>query len=158
MERLPTLEDTLLPSAAGDVLELDERWSFVQAKWQECWLWVALCRRTGQVVAYTLDNRSQESARWLHEGIPQDYRRGAARSDFWEAYRAAFPAGTHRFCAKQEGETNRAERFLGTLRAHLSRVVRRAYSFSKCVDRHADAIHLFVINYNLAILAKQQPA
>ena len=29
---LPALEDPLLPAQAGDVLELDELWSFVQAK------------------------------------------------------------------------------------------------------------------------------
>ncbi len=47
---LPAFEDTLLPSQAGDVLELDELWSFVQSKAQECWLWIALCRRTRQIV------------------------------------------------------------------------------------------------------------
>ena len=51
IERLPEFEDTLLPAQNGDVLELDELWSFVGKKTQECWLWVALCRRTRQVVA-----------------------------------------------------------------------------------------------------------
>ena len=36
------LEETLLPSQKGDVLELDELWSFVEKKTQECWLWLAL--------------------------------------------------------------------------------------------------------------------
>jgi hypothetical protein len=38
MEILPPLEDTLLPSENGDVLELDELWSFVGVKWNTCWL------------------------------------------------------------------------------------------------------------------------
>ena len=153
---MPALEDTLLPSQKGDVLEVDELWSFVGAKWQTCWLWAALCRRTRQVVAYTLGDRSQESAWELREAIPKDYARRASRSDFWEAYALAFPARTHRCCGKEEGETNHVERWFGTLRARTSRLVRRAYSFSKSVERHAEAIHLFITNYNLEIQAKQQ--
>ena len=43
---LPAFVDTLLPAENGDVLELDELQSFVGAKAQPLWLWVALCRRT----------------------------------------------------------------------------------------------------------------
>jgi insertion element IS1 protein InsB len=93
------------------VLELDELWSFVAAKVNECWLWVALCRRTRQIVAYTIGDRSQEGAVSLREHVPEDYRRRATRSDFWLAYEAAFPKRTHRFCGKAQGETNHAERF-----------------------------------------------
>ena len=140
-----------MPSEKGDVLELDELWSFVGKKTQEVWLWVALCRRTRQIVAYTIGDRSQEGALSLREHVPPDYRRRATRSDYWLAYEGAFPARTHRFCAKAEGEINHAERWFGTLRARMSRLVRRAYSFSKKVECHLDAIHLFVTGYNLQI-------
>ena len=93
---LPAFEATLLPSQKGDVLELDELWSFVQKKTQECWLWIALCRRTRQIVAYPIGDRSQEGAVNLREHVPEDYRRRATRSDFWLAYEAAFPKRTHR--------------------------------------------------------------
>ena len=73
-----------------------------------------------------------------------------------DAYAIASPGRTHRCCGKEEGETNHVERWFGTLRARLSRLVRRAYSFSKSVERHAEAIHLFIANYNLQIKAKQQ--
>ena len=33
----------------------------------------------------------------------------------------------------------------------LSRLVRRAYSFSKNAENHLDAIHFFIANYNLSI-------
>lgn len=156
MASLPALEDTLLPSQKGDVLELDELWSYAKAKWQTCWLWVALCRRTRQIVAYTLGDRSETSARFLREALPGAYARRATRSDCWEAYAAVFPARTHRCCGKAEGETCHVERWFGTLRARLGRLVRRAYSFSKSVERHAEAIHLFIANYNLEIQTKQQ--
>lgn len=151
MAALPAFEETLLPSQNGDVLELDELWSFVGEKTQECWLWIALCRRTRQIVAYTVGDRSQESAFDLRENLPSDYRRRATRSDFWLAYEGAFPRRTHRFCGKEEGETNHAERWFGTLRARVSRLVRRAYSFSKSVERHLDALHLFIVAHNLRI-------
>ena len=133
------------------MLELDELWSFVEKKSQECWLWLALCRRTRQIVAYTVGDRSQEGALSLREHIPEGYRRRATRSDFWLAYGEAFPRRTHRFCGKEEGETNHAERWFGTLRSRLSRFVRRTYSFSKSIERHLDAIHLFITSYNLQI-------
>ena len=148
---MPPLEDTLLPGQNGDVLELDELWSFVQAKAQECWLWIALCRRTRQIVAYTAGDRRAESAGDLRANLPPDYRCRATRSDYWLPYGEAFPQRTHRFCDKAEGETNHAERWFGTLRARVSRLVRRAYSFSKSVERHLDALHLFIVTHNLKI-------
>ena len=151
MAALPAFEDTLLPSEKGDVLELDELWSFVEKKTQECWLWLALCRRPRQIVAYTVGDRSQEGAISLREQVPEDYRRRATRSDFWLAYEGAFPQRTHRFCGKAEGETNHTERFFGTIRARLSRLARRSYAFSKRVERHLEAVHLFLTNYNLWI-------
>lgn len=87
----------------------------------------------------------------LREHVPEGYRRRATRSDFWLAYEAAFPQRTHRFCGKEEGETNHAERWFGTVRARVSRLVRRSYSFSKSVERHLEAIHLFITSYNLEI-------
>ena len=151
MAALPAFENTLLPGEKGDVLELDELWSFVGKKTQECWLWIALCRRTRQIVAYTVGDRSRESARCLREHVPPDYRRRATRSDLWLAYEGVFPTRTHRFCGKEEGETNHAERFFGTVRSRLSRLVRNTYSFSKRVERHLEAIHLFITGYNLQI-------
>ena len=146
--------DTLLPAKNGDVLELDELWSFVGAKAQQLWLWVALCRRTRQIVAWTLGDRSQQSASDLRASLPKGYRSRATRIDLWDAYAAAFPARTHRCCGKHEGETCYVERWFGTLRARLSRLVRRTYSFSKNAENHLDAIHLFVTTYNLAIQHK----
>ncbi len=62
---------------SGDVLELDELWSFVGGKASQLWFWwwVALCRRTRQIVGWTLGDRSLQSACGLR----------ATRSDFWEA-------------------------------------------------------------------------
>lgn len=146
--------DTLLPAKNGDVLELDELWSFVGSKACQLWLWVALCRRTRQIVGWTLGDRSLQSACDLRAALAPGYRNRATRSDYWDAYATAFPARTHRSCGKAEGETCHVERWFGTLRARTSRLVRRAYSFSKHAENHLDAIHLFTTTYNLAILHK----
>jgi IS1 family transposase len=140
-----------LPSKNGDVLELDELWSFVGAKAQQLWLWAALCRRTRQIVAWTLGDRSLQSAADLRAALPKGYRGRATRSDCWEAYAAAFPARTHRSCGKADGETCHVERWFCTLRQRVSRLVRKTLSFSKCAENHLDAIHFFVTSYNLAI-------
>jgi IS1 family transposase len=78
------------------VLELDEMWSFVQKKANKRWLWVALCRRTRQVVAFYLGDRGEGSCRRLFfERIPDGYRECQSFSDFWAAYQKVFPDETH---------------------------------------------------------------
>jgi insertion element IS1 protein InsB len=69
-EANPALEETLLPAQEDDVVELDEMWSFVLRKVDKCWLWIAICRRTRQVVAFVLRDRSEASCRMLWERIP----------------------------------------------------------------------------------------
>ncbi len=53
---LPALSETLIPPDTTDIeatiLELDELWSFVMNKTNQAWMWIALCRKTRQVVAY----------------------------------------------------------------------------------------------------------
>ncbi len=101
---LPAFRDTLLPGQRGDVLELDELWSFVGRKTNARWVWVALWRRTRQGVAWTLGDRRLQSACDLRADLPPDYyRRCATRSDFWDAYAAAFPRRTHRCCGQSRG-------------------------------------------------------
>ena len=146
--------DALLPVRKGDGLALDELWSFVGAKAQTLWLGVALCRRTRQIVAWTLGDPSEQGAADLRAALPKDYRRCATRSDLWRAYRAAFPARTHRSGGKREGETCHVERWFCTLRQRTSRLVRKTLSFSRCAENHLDAIHLFITTYNLALQQK----
>ena len=146
--------DTLLPAKNGDVLELDEPWSFVGAKACQLWLWVALCRRTRQIVGWTLGDRGLQSACDLRASLAPGCRGRATRSYYWDAYAAAFPARTHRCCGKHEGETCHVERFFGTPRARVSRLIRKTYSFSKHAENHLDAVHLFITIYNLALQRK----
>jgi len=74
VENLPSLHETLLPVQATDVLELDELVSFVAEKFFKRWLWLAMCRRTRQIVAYAIGDRSETTAQKLWQAIPEAYR------------------------------------------------------------------------------------
>ena len=80
--RLPALEATLLAAAPDDVLELDELWSFVGKKSNQRWVWIALCRRTRQVIACFIGDRSADSGRALRQLIPQSYLLGPSQLAF----------------------------------------------------------------------------
>jgi IS1 family transposase len=150
---LPAGADTLLPAQRGDPLEADELWSFVFEKAAgQCWVWVALCRRTPQVVGWTFGDRSEESCRFLMETVPESYARKPVHTDKLPSHAAALLARQHRPQEFGEGETNRVERFFLTARQKLARLVRKTLSFSKSFEMHAMFLQLFFTEYNLAIL------
>ena len=153
IEALPPLADSLVEARSDDVLELDELWSFVGSKGQVRWLWLALCRRTRQVVAYWLGDRSEASAIHLWEQLPHDYARCHSFSDKWNAYRYVFDHKRHRQVNKDEGETNHVERWFNTLRQRLGRFTRKTLSFSKRDDMHEGVLRLFLRDYNLSCIS-----
>ena len=92
---LPQLLETLVPARQDDVLEVDEAWSFVAKKSEKRWLWSAICRRTRQIVAFVIGDRSEATCRHLWQAIPHRYRLCQSFSDFWKAYANVFPQATH---------------------------------------------------------------
>lgn len=147
-DQLPPLESTLMKAQLDDVLELDELWSFVLRKANKRWVWVALCRRTRQIVAYFIGDRSAASCLQLWRHIPRAYKRCCSYSDFWESYQLVFAADRHQAVGKDSGETNHIERWFNTLRQRLARFVRKTLSFSKSDQFHERVFRLFVHRYN----------
>ena len=145
---LPDLADTLEAARADDVLELDELWSFVFRKSDKRWIWIALCRRTRQVVAYFIGDRSEKSCRELWKRIPEAYKKCCSYSDFWEAYRKVFSSNTHQCVSKESGETAHVERWNNTLPQRLARFVRKTLSFSKSDTYHEAVLKLYLHYYN----------
>lgn len=144
------MEATLAPAQSQDVLELDEMWSFVgHRRLGVIWLWLALCRRTRQIVAYALGPRDDATARLLWSRIPPAYRQSLFYTDHLESYHNVLPAGQHQARYPKRGLTNHVERFNNTLRQRLGRFVRRTLSFSKSLQMHESVIQLFLHQYNL---------
>ena len=112
-----------------------------------------MCRRTRQVVAYFIGDRSEESCWRLWSWIPPASRHCATFSDFWEAYAPVFAAlsSDHQAVGKQTGHTAHVERWNNTLRQRLARFVRKTLSFSKSEEFHEIALTLFIHHYNLAL-------
>jgi len=163
------LAETLLPAQEGDVLELDEVWSFVGHKKNRVWLWFVLCRRTRQIVAWMWGERDALTAQDVWAKVPAQYKhcrcfdlssivwRRKMRSshnrgkisfaDGLEAYAHAIPPDQlHQQTQKQH--TNHEERFNATLRGRVGRLVRKTLSFSKNLFMHIVHLRLFLHTYN----------
>ena len=153
IDEVPPLETSLLPADIGEVLELDELWSFVGNKHQPRWVGLALCRRTRQVVAYWIGDRTETAALQLWRRIPRDYVRCASFSDRWQPYTCIFDYQRHRMVGKEEGETIHVERWFNTLRQRLARFTRKTLAFSKRDDLHDGLLRLFIYDYNLSCIS-----
>jgi len=143
----------LRPAEDDDVLELDEAWSFVGRRSNKRWLWVALCRRTRQVVAFVIGDRSAKTCARLWAKIPENYRQRRSFSDFWKSYRPVFENDpTHEQAPKDSGKLAHVERFFGTVRQCLARYVRKTLSFSKSDRMHHLVTKLFIEAYNREVI------
>ena len=150
-QNLPPLKETLLPAQPEDVLELDEAWSFVLKKANKRWLWTAMCRRTRQILAFAIGDRSEKTCQRLWKRIPITYRSCLAYSDFWKAYQKVIPADRHIAVGKGSGETDHMERWYCTLRQRQARYVRKTLSFSKSDAFHHLVTKWFIVDHNLAM-------
>jgi len=151
-----SVKDTLLPAKPEDILEYDEAWSFVFQKINKRWLWTVLCRRTRQIIAFVIGDRSENSCRRLWKKVPIEYRRCLSYSDFWDAYQKVLPQEAHHAIGKESGQTSHMERWYCTLRQHQARYVRKTLSFSKRDAFHHMVTKWFIVDHNL--VRKQFPA
>ncbi|MBW2975738.1 hypothetical protein KY366_08525 [Candidatus Woesearchaeota archaeon] len=138
-----------MPARTGDVLELDEQWSFCISKENQIWLWIAFCRRTQQVVSYHLGERTIESFEKFYNQIPPEYAACLSRSDKWQGYKRIH-SWYHKRCSKKEGETNYVEGFNNLLRQRIARLTRKTCAFSKSIDMHKAVLKIFLYKYNNA--------
>jgi IS1 family transposase len=146
------LDSVQMPSEdETPILELDELWSYVQKKSNKQWVWLALCRKTRQIVAFFVGDRSEKSCAALWENVPLAYKKGIIYTDFWDAYKKVLKDENHHACGKECGQTNHIERWNNTLRQRIGRFVRKTLSFSKSIEMHKLYLKLFIFNYNLSI-------
>jgi insertion element IS1 protein InsB len=128
----------------------DEMSSFVQARANTQWIWMAMDAQSRQVIAFHVGDRSRRRAKRLWAKIPQAYRQQATfYTDQYVVYERVIPAAQHKAISKLARKTNHIERFNNTLRQRVSRLVREAWSFSKKLANHIGAIKLFICHDNL---------
>ena len=153
VRQLPVLAQTLDLYAVGDVLEVDELWSFVGKKAHKRWVWIALCRRTRQIVAFYIGRRDEVSAQQLWQRIDYPYSLCPLYSDQYPTYGKVLPDHLHWAKEKGSGATSHLERWNNTLRQRLARFVRKTLSFSKSDTMHHIMLEWFIIEYNLNVLS-----
>ena len=118
-----------------------------ESKENKQWIWIAMDARSRQIIAFHVGDRSRESARKLWESLPESYRDKATfYTDDWQAYKGVIPVERHHVV---KGKANHIERFNCTMRQRISRLVRKALSFSKKLKNHIGAIKYFICHYNL---------
>ena len=127
--------------------ELDEMWSFVQAKAHPRWLWHAIDHQTVKVLAYVFGRRKDEVFLGLQKlrepfGITKYY------TDGWGAYERHIDVEQHHVGKEN---TQKIESKHLTLRTRITRLVRRTICFSKTTTMHDLVIGLFINRYEFGV-------
>ncbi len=131
-------------------IQMDELWSFVGKKKRKRWVWVVYDPVHRLVIAYYIGGRGKKAAKKLWKKIPPCLRGCKFETDDWKAYRSIVPQQQHKV---GKDLTFYIEGFNATIRARVSRLVRKTLSFSKLDKWHNLAIGWFFWQFNL----EQQP-
>jgi hypothetical protein len=78
------LIDGVKLAEGNDILDPDECYAYVRKRSNKRWLKAQLCRRTRQVVAFVIGDRSAITCARLWSQIPEGYRQAKSFSDFWK--------------------------------------------------------------------------
>lgn len=126
-----------------DEAEADEMWSFVGSKANPRWLWHAIERHSGKVLAYVFGTRSDRVLKELRDllapfGVVNLF------TDDWGAYHRVPLADKHHIGKRN---TQRIERKHLTWRTRIKRLTRKSICFSKSEEMHDTVIGLFINRY-----------
>ncbi len=127
--------------------ELDEMWSYVGKKTNQRWLWHAIDRITGKVLAYTFGQRKDEIFLKLKE-LLEPFGIKKYCTDGWGAYERHLPKEKHEIGKRK---TQRIERKHLRLRTRITRLVRKTICFSKSEKMHDIVIGLFINRYEFGL-------
>jgi len=127
-------------------LQADEMWSFVQKKKNKRWIWIAYDPVHRLVVAHFIGKRNTDAAKEFRKRIPDELSHCTFETDDWDAYKKVFNPRQHRIGKKF---TYFIEGFNATVRARVSRLVRKTLSFSKEDEWHKAAIAWFFWQFNM---------
>jgi len=127
--------------------ELDEMWSFVGNKGNQRWLWHALDRCSGQVLAYVFGGRKDEVFLELKKLLlPFGIKKYC--TDGWGAYERHIPPEQHEVGNRK---TQRIERKHLRLRTRIKRLTRKTICYSRSEEMHDIVIGLFINRYEFEV-------
>jgi insertion element IS1 protein InsB len=127
--------------------ELDEMWSYVNKKTNQRWLWHAIDRQTGQVLAYAFGQRKDEVFLQLKK-LLEPFGIKKYCTDGWGAYQRHLSTKEHEIGKRK---TQRIERKHLRLRTRIKRLVRKTICFSKSEEMHEGVIGLFINRYEFGL-------
>ena len=127
--------------------ELDEMWSFVGSKGNQRWLWHALDRRSGQVLAYVFGRRKDDVFLELKQ-LLEPFGIHKYCTDGWGAYARQLSPEAHEIGKRK---TQQIERKHLTLRTRIKRLARRTLCFSRSEEMHDIVIGLFINRYEFGV-------
>jgi len=127
--------------------EIDEMWSYVGCKDNRRWLWHAIDRATGSVLAYVLGERKDQVFLEL-KGLLKPFGISRFYTDDWGAYERNLNPEQH-IIGKEN--TQKIERKHLTLRTRIKRLARKTICFSKKAQMHDIVIGLFVNRYEFGL-------
>lgn len=130
-----------------EAAEIDERWSFVQRKAQQRWLWHAIDHLTGVVLAYAFGSRADAVFVELKK-LLKPFGLEHVYTDAAGVYERHLPATAH---TVGKIYTQQIERKHLTLRTRIKRLARKTLCFSKSVFMHDTVIGLFVNRYEFGM-------
>lgn len=127
--------------------ELDEMWSFVGKKANPRWLWHAIDRVSGKVLAYVFGTRKDEVFVQLKAllspfGISRFY------TDDWGAYERHLDTSKHEVGKRN---TQKIENKHINLRTRIKRLARKTICFSKTSFMHDLVIGIFINRYEFGL-------
>jgi IS1 family transposase len=124
----------VLAALVRDAVEMDELVVRFRRKRRYRYLWVAVSRKTRQVLGFCIADRSHRSLWKFWFKLPSDYRRKLVYTDFYEAYAKFFRPWQHRPCDKGSGKTSIVEGLNNKWRNRVSGLVRKTV----CVQHEVD--------------------
>jgi insertion element IS1 protein InsB len=146
---LPDLfHNSIPPAKLGEIIELDEVWSYIYSKAHVRYVWICISRLTKLVIAYYIGDRSNDSCKGFKAKIPKSYLYNTTiHSDMHTPYITNFSEFRHYYQPTKK-ETNNIESFNSTIRSSISTMIRKTKSFAKAEDMFEARLKIFFHDYN----------
>ena len=122
-------------------------WSFVGNKKTQRWLWHALDRCSGQILAYAFGRRKDEVFLELME-LLEPFGIQKYCTDGWGAYERHIPAEQHEVGKRKTQQIER--KHLG-FRTRLKRLARKTICYSRSIEMHDIVLGLFINRYEFGV-------